>query len=120
MIDISKTDMKSEEFAYELLKRKQVAVVPGIWKVSYFCNTVCIGSYSCYQFVLGIIVRAYAISCFDIFGSTDFKGNVCQASCNVLKEMFHNTFDVIQQGDLIEEFALLVYDQQCFRYMTFS
>lgn len=30
MIDISKTDMKSEEFAYELLKRKQVAVVPGI------------------------------------------------------------------------------------------
>jgi len=35
--------------------------------------------------------------------------------CNVLKEMFHNTFDVIQQGDLIEEFALLVYDQQCFR-----
>ena len=30
MIDISKTGMKSEEFAYELLKSKQVAVVPGI------------------------------------------------------------------------------------------
>jgi len=30
MVDISKTGMKSEEFAYELLKAVQVAVVPGV------------------------------------------------------------------------------------------
>ena len=33
--------------------------------------------------------------------------------------MLYNAFDVVQQGDLIEEFAFLVYDQQCFRHIVF-
>ena len=32
--------------------------------------------------------------------------------------MLHNTFDIVQQGDLIEEFTFLVYDQQCFRHIV--
>ena len=33
--------------------------------------------------------------------------------------MLYNAFDIVQQGDLIKEFTLLVYDQQCFRHIVF-
>lgn len=39
-IDISKTNMKSEEFAFSLLKEKQVAVIPGIAYGSSFDNYI--------------------------------------------------------------------------------
>ena len=32
--------------------------------------------------------------------------------------MLYNAFDIVQQGDLIEKFAFLVYDQQCFRHIV--
>ena len=68
------------------------------------------------EVILLVVIRCDAVSCFDILRSIYFKGDRGQVAENILKHMLHGTLRIVQKGYLVQEFALLVDDQQRRRY----
>ena len=81
-------------------------------KVSKLCNTIGICSNGSHQFICFEVVFADTISRFDIFCSINVKDNFGKASGDILKQMLHSAFCVIQKRYFIQEFTLFVDDQK--------
>ena len=81
-------------------------------KIPKLCNTIGICGNGSHQFICFEIILADTICRFDIFSGINVKSNFGKASGDILKQMLHRAFCIIQKRYFIQEFALFVDDQK--------